>query len=58
MLNYMHPGGFRLDLSKIPGPILGMFVAANQTLRSAWTLSDRILEIIRLFSAFEHECHT
>ena len=54
----MTPGGFRLDLSKIPGPILGMFVAANRTLRGSWTLSERLLEIIRLFSAFEHECHT
>jgi hypothetical protein len=54
----MIPGGFRLDLAKIPGPILGMFVAANRTLRGSWTLSERLLEIIRLFSAFEHECHT
>lgn len=54
----MTPGGFRLDLSRIPGPILGMFVAANAALRGAWTLSERTLEIIRLFSAFEHECHT
>ena len=54
----MQPGGFRLDLSTIPGPILGMFVAANQTLRAAWTLPERTLELIRLHSAFEHECHT
>ena len=54
----MTPGGFRLDLRRIPGPILGMFVSANQTLRSAWTLGERLREIIRLYSAFEQECHT
>lgn len=54
----MRPGGFRLDLSKIPPPILGLFVTANQTLRAAWTLPERTLELVRLHSAFEHECHT
>jgi hypothetical protein len=54
----MRPGGFRIDLSKVPGPIVAMSVQSNAALRGAWTLSERIREIIRLFSAFEHECHT
>ena len=54
----MIPGGFRVDLRAIPAPILTLFVEANATLRGAWTLGDRLLEIIRLYSAFEHECHT
>ena len=54
----MNPGGFRIDLSRVPGPILGMFTATNATLRSAWTLSERIREIIRLYSAVENDCHT
>ena len=54
----MNPGGFRIDLSKVPGPIAGMFIGANATLRSAWTLSERLRELIRLYSAFEHQCHT
>jgi len=54
----MHPGGFRIDLGAVPGPILAMFVGANAALRGAWTLPERLREIIRLYSAFEHECHT
>ena len=54
----MDPGGFRIDLRTVPGPILGMWTEANTTLRGAWTLSERIREIIRLYSAFENECHT
>ena len=54
----MNPGGFRIDLRSIPGPILTMFITANQALRGAWTLGDRLREIIRLYSAFEHQCHT
>jgi hypothetical protein len=54
----VNPGGFRIDPAAIPGPILAMFTAANVTLRSEWTLSERLLEIVRLFSAFENECHT
>jgi len=54
----MHPGGFRIDLSKVPGPIVAMSVQNNAALRGAWTLSERIREIIRLFSAFEHGCHS
>ncbi|MEM7412047.1 MAG: hypothetical protein AAF430_17600 [Myxococcota bacterium] len=54
----MTPGGFRIDLARIPGPILGLFTAANQTLRAAWTLPERLREIIRLYSAYEHQCHT
>ena len=54
----MNPGGFRIDLSKVPGPIVGMFTQANAALRGSWTLSERLREIIRLHSAFEHECHT
>ena len=54
----MRPGGFRIDLSKVPGPILAMSVQNNAALRGAWTLGERLREIIRLYSAFEHECHT
>jgi len=54
----MIPGGFRVDLRALPAPILSLFVEANARLRGAWTLSERLLEIIRLFSAYEHECHT
>jgi hypothetical protein len=54
----MNPGGFRIDPGAMPPSILAMFVEANATLRAAWTLGDRLLEIIRLYSAFEHECHT
>ncbi len=54
----MNPGGFRIDLGAVPGPIVAMFVTANAALRSAWTLSERLREIIRLYSAFEHQCHT
>ncbi len=54
----MNPGGFRIELAGVPGPILGMFVEANAALRGAWTLDERLLEVIRLFSAFEHQCHT
>jgi hypothetical protein len=54
----MNPGGFRINLQTVPGPILGMFSATNATLRGAWTLSERIREIIRLYSAVENECHT
>jgi hypothetical protein len=54
----MNPGGFRIDLSKVPGPILAMSVQNNAALRGAWTLGERTREIIRLFSAFEHDCHT
>ena len=54
----MNPGGFRIDLSRVPGPIVAMFVQANGQFRGAWTLGDRLREIIRLWSAFEYECHT
>lgn len=54
----MRPGGFRIDLSTVPSPILLMFSEAHQTLRRNWTLPIRLLEIIRLYSAFEHDCHT
>jgi len=54
----MNPGGFRIDMTRIPEPMLGMFVTANTTLRSAWTLGERLRELVRLFSAFEHQCHT
>ena len=54
----MRPGGFRIDLSKVPGPIVAMSVQNNAALRGAWTLGERTREIIRLFSAFEHDCHT
>jgi len=54
----MHPGGFRIDLATVPGPILGMFVSANAALRGSWTLSERLRELIRLFSAYENQCHT
>ena len=54
----MNPGGFRIDLSKVPGPIVGMFITANAALRAAWTMNERLRELIRLHSAFEHECHT
>lgn len=54
----MNPGGSRIDLRSVPGPILGMFTEINYTLRGAWTLSERIREIIRLYSAFENQCHT
>ena len=54
----MQPGGFRVSLAALPRPILMLFVEANATLRGAWTLGPRLLEIIRLYSAFEHECHT
>ena len=40
------------------GSIAGMFTVANASLREGWTLGDRLREIIRLRSAFEHECHT
>jgi len=35
-----------------------MFTVANTSLRQGWTLGERLREIIRLRSAFEHECHT
>ncbi len=54
----MNPGGFRIDLGALPVPIITLFIEANAKLRGAWTLSDRLLEIIRLFSAYEHQCHT
>ena len=54
----MNPGGFRIDMSRVPVPILGMFTAANASLRAGWTLPERLREIIRLRSAFEHQCHT
>ena len=54
----MNPGGFRIDLRSVPGPILAMFTAANSALRGSWTLGDRLREIVRLYSAFEHQCHT
>ncbi len=54
----MIPGGFRVNLGALPRPILGLFVEANRTLRAAWTLDARLLELIRLHSAFEHACHT
>ena len=54
----MNPGGFRIELTGVPGPILAMFVQANAALRGAWSLDARLLEVIRLYSAFEHECHT
>lgn len=54
----MNPGGFRIDLSQTPGPILGMFIASNTALRGSWTMSERLRELVRLFSAYEHQCHT
>jgi hypothetical protein len=54
----MKPGGFRIDLGAVPGPILAMFLTANASLRAGWTLGARLREIIRLYSAFEHACHT
>jgi hypothetical protein len=51
-------GDLRVDLRQVPGPIAGMFLAANQTLRDQWTLSERLREIVRLYSAFENDCHT
>ncbi len=54
----MTPGGFRIDLAAVPVPVLMLFVAAIDTLRSEWTMSPRLLEIVRLASAFEHDCHT
>lgn len=48
----------RIDFAKLPPGILSMFIQANSALRESWTLSERLLEIIRLHSAFEHECHT
>ena len=54
----MNPGGFRIDMAKVPVSIAAMFTMANAALRSGWTLGDRLREIIRLHSAFEHECHT
>lgn len=54
----MNPGGFRIDLQKVPAPMLGMFSEINATFRGAWTLSERTREIIRLYSAFENQCHT
>ncbi len=54
----MQAGGFRVDFGAIPPPILGLFIDANATLRSAWTLPERTREIVRLYSAFEHQCHT
>ena len=54
----MQAGGFRIDLSRVPVPIAAMFTVANASLREAWTLGERLREIIRLRSAFEHECHT
>jgi hypothetical protein len=54
----MNPGGFRIDLSTVPGPIVGLWTAANAMLRGAWTMSERLRELIRLHSAFEHQCHT
>ncbi len=54
----MNPGGFRVALGAMPAPILTLFIEANATLRRSWTLGDRLLEIVRLFSAYEHQCHT
>ena len=54
----MNPGGFRIDLSKVPAAMLGMFSELNATFRGAWTLPERTREIIRLYSAFENQCHT
>ena len=54
----MNPGEFRIDLRAVPGPIVAMFTTANAALRGAWTLSERLREIIRLYSASEHQCHT
>ena len=54
----MQPGGFRIGLEGIPAPILMMFSQAHEALRQHWTLSMRALEIIRLHSAFQHDCHT
>jgi len=54
----MQAGGFRIDLTKVPGSIAGMFTVANASLRAGWTLGERLREILRLRSAFEHECHT
>lgn len=54
----MNPGGFRIDMAAVPGPIVAMFVNANAALRGSWSLSERLRELIRLYSAFEHQCHT
>ena len=48
----------RVDASRIPGAIMAMFPAQNAALRSAWTLSERIRELIRLYSANEQRCLT
>ena len=54
----MNPGGFRIDMGALPGSIGEMFITANTALRGGWTLGERLREIIRLYSAFEHQCHT
>ena len=54
----MTPGGFRIDITAVPASVVMLFVEAVEALRSGWTLSPRLLEIIRLSSAFEHDCHT
>ena len=54
----MHPGGFRIDPARVPAPIAAMFITANATLRGAWTLNERLRELIRLYSASEQQCHT
>ena len=54
----MNPGGFRIDLRSVPGPILALWSEANAALRGSWTLPERLREIIRLWSANEHQCHT
>lgn len=54
----VQPGGFRVDPANVPAPILMMFHAADETLRGSWTLPERLRELIRLHSAFEHDCHT
>ena len=54
----MTPGGFRIDLATVPLPILTMWMDANTALRGSWTLGERLREIIRLWSAAHHGCHT
>ena len=48
----------RVDVTRIPGPIMGMFLQQNATLRGSWTLGERIRELIRLYSANEQRCLT
>jgi hypothetical protein len=54
----MNPGEPRVDLTAIPTPIRQMLSEATAALRGAWTLCERTLEVIRLYSANENQCRT